>query len=128
MIGYDPTALYKEGICESLDEKFREYRKTRMWQGMAVNYALTEKEVDVMAELWRKQRQTCWKMTFHEVSTLIEFKDRIIAWRRNKKREQTRQRMERLRTKRKTTAMQGIKKTIKKSKGNKKHGRKTGNN
>ena len=71
MIGYDPNARYKKGICTSLDEKMCEYGKTRMWQGRAVNDALTEKEVDVMAKLWWKQREASWKMTFHEVSTLM---------------------------------------------------------
>ena len=58
MSSWDPNALYKEGICSNLDEKFRGYRKIRMWKGPAINYALAEKEIEVMAELWRKERQT----------------------------------------------------------------------
>ena len=67
----NPNALYKAGVCRNLDEKLRKYRKARIWSGQALNYALTEKEVDLLAELWRKERHTLWKMTIHEVSTLM---------------------------------------------------------
>ena len=71
MSDLNSKALYKEGINRSLDKKLHEYRKIRVWQGKAVSCALTDNEIDVLAELWRKERQTTWKMTVHEVSTLM---------------------------------------------------------
>ena len=71
MSDLNPKAQYKEGIDRTLDRKLQEYRKIRVWQGKGVHYALTDNEVDVLAELWRKERQTPWKMTFDDVSTLM---------------------------------------------------------
>ena len=71
MSDLNPKALYKEGVDRSLDRKLQEYRKIRVWQGKGVNYALTNDEVGVLAEFWRKERQTPWKMTLDDVSTLM---------------------------------------------------------
>ena len=71
MSGLNLNDLYKEGKCKSLDPKLRDYRKMRTWQGTGISRALTEKESDVMAELWRKEILSIWKMTMHEVSTLM---------------------------------------------------------
>ena len=70
MCELNPNALYKKGVCKNLDKQLREYRKLRIWKGTATNYALTEKEADIMAQLWFKERQTPWKLTNHEVSSL----------------------------------------------------------
>ena len=48
--------LYREGVCKNLDKRFRDYQKVRIWHGLAVCYALTEKEKDLLADLWRKER------------------------------------------------------------------------
>ena len=113
----NPNILFKPGTCRNLDEKLRIYRKTRIWYGRAVSNALTETEVDVLARLWRKERETLWKMTVHEVSTLMEFCDRIVAWRKTNKKEQSRQRMENMRAKRVTLARQGDKQVRRKLEG-----------
>ena len=51
MSQFNLNGLYEEGLCKNLDKKIREYQKVRIWQGQSLNYALTEKEVDVMTEL-----------------------------------------------------------------------------
>ena len=66
MSDLNPKAQYKEGIDRTLDRKLQEYRKIRVWQGKGVHYALTDNQVDVLAELWGKERQTPWKMTFED--------------------------------------------------------------
>ena len=119
----NPNILYKAGICRNLDEKLRIYRKTRIWCGRAVSNALTKTEVDVLARLWRKERETLWKMTVNEVSTLMEFCDRIVAWRKTNKKEQSRQRMENMRAKRVTLTRQGDKQVRRKLEGIKKYQR-----
>ena len=71
MSQFNLNGLYEEGLCKNLDKKIREYQKVRIWRGQAFNNLLTKKEVDVMAELWRKERMTRTRMTFHELSTLM---------------------------------------------------------
>ena len=71
MSGLNPKTLYKEGMDRSLDRRLKEYRNCRIWQGKGTSNALTDDEVDMHAGLWRKERQTPWKMTYGNVSTLM---------------------------------------------------------
>ena len=63
--------LYKEVVCKKLDKRFRDYQKVRIWHGLAACYALTEKEKDLLADLWRKEKLRRTLMTFKEVYTLM---------------------------------------------------------
>ena len=63
--------LYKEGVCKKLDKRFRDYQKVSIWHGQAASYALTDKENDLMGDLWRKEKLRLTHMTFKEVSTLM---------------------------------------------------------
>ena len=71
MSSLTPNDLYKEGICKDLDKKLRDYKKMRIWQGDAITYELTDNEVDVLAKLWRKERNTPSKITVDEATTLV---------------------------------------------------------
>ena len=67
----DAGAPYKQGQDRELDSKLFRYRKLRIWSGDAYVEALTEKEVDNMVELWRKDFKTPWKLLRSDVLTLL---------------------------------------------------------
>ena len=115
--------LYKKGQNIILDEKFRVYKKTRVWSGYAVNEALTQEEVKSMIIIWQRQQRTPWKLTVHDVSTLAEFSTRIISYRKRMVKEKSRQRKERERKKVNDAAKNGDKEAMRKLEGKKKRDR-----
>ena len=70
MSGLSETERYKKGENRKVDEKFSAYKKISVWSGPAINKALTEGELDIMADLWRKEQQTPWKLSVQDVLTL----------------------------------------------------------
>ena len=47
------------------------YKKLSVWSGPAISEALTEEEIKIMVTLWRKEKQTPWKLSVQDVSTLV---------------------------------------------------------
>ena len=91
--------LYKKGENPTLDEGYIVYRKLKIFAGDGVEEALSDKEGTLLVKLWCKEKSTPWKMFKQEVSTLVKFSERVIAWRANRSREKSRIRNERLRKK-----------------------------
>ena len=106
-IGSDEIELYKFGRNRPLDTKYMMYKKINLFAGEAADEAFSEDEVDILVKLWCKERSTPWKLSVHDVTTLIEFSERIVAWRKNRRREKTRIRIERLRKKLRDEAENG---------------------
>ena len=52
------SARYIRGKDKVLDRRYAKYKKLRPFNGDAWSYALTEKEIDIMGELWRKERRS----------------------------------------------------------------------
>ena len=71
MSGSDEALLYKKGLNKELDEKVRMYKKISVWSGPAISEALTDEEIKIMVTLWRKEKQTPWKLSVQDVSTLV---------------------------------------------------------
>ena len=67
--------LYKEGVCKKLDKRIRDYQKVRIWHGLAASYALTEKENDLMGDLWRKEKL---RRNAHDVQRCVHFNGMVI--------------------------------------------------
>ena len=67
----NPHCLYKEGMDEALDRKLSEYRRKRPFVGNGYCNTLTEEEVETMVRVWRKERETPFKLEIHEVRTLL---------------------------------------------------------
>ena len=70
---------YKKGTNSALDKRYSLYKKKNIFAGNAVDNALSDKEGDLLVKLWCKERATPWMMYTQEVSTLVEFTERIIA-------------------------------------------------
>ena len=66
----DP-ALYKAGVDKDLDLLYSRYKRSRIWAGKALAEALTSKEVDIMLDIWKKERSTPKKLFLHEVKALV---------------------------------------------------------
>ena len=99
MMMSDEKDRYKKGENPRLDKGYSVYKKMKIFAGNAVDEALSDKEGTLLVKLWCKQQATPWKMCTQEVSTLVEFTERVIAWRENRTREKSRIRKERQRKK-----------------------------
>ena len=64
-------ALYKAGVDKELDLLFSKYKRSRIFAGKAVSEALTSKEVDIMVDIWKKERSTPQKLYVYEVRALV---------------------------------------------------------
>ena len=65
------TARYIRGKDKILDRRYAEYKKIRPFSGNAWSKALTDKELGIMAELWRKERRSCYMLQINELRTLL---------------------------------------------------------
>ena len=95
----------------------------RTFSGEAWSQSLTQKEIDILAEIWRKKTYTPWKLTFREVSTYVELCERIADYRVRAKRENARLRKHRSQEKMKAAAKQGVSSAIKRIKAIKTYNR-----
>ena len=55
---------------------------------------MREEEVHSLVDPWKKDLRTPWKLTVHDVSTLVDLSERISLFRMNMKREKARLRKE----------------------------------
>lgn len=46
---------YREGKCDQLDQKWKRYKMMRAFSGEAWSQSLTQEEIDILAEIWRKK-------------------------------------------------------------------------
>ena len=65
-----------------------------------------------MITVWGKARRVPRRLDVQEVSTLVEFYDRIISWRKRRRRDLTRLRKERSRRKLRDVAKEGDAKAL----------------
>ena len=69
---------YVKGVDDDLDKKWIKYKTTRVFNKDAWSEALTEEEIDHLADIWRKKRLKPWKLTFrkcqHTWNSLKEFR------------------------------------------------------
>ena len=107
MIGSDKETKYKKGDNPELDKKFEVYKKVNLFVGQAYHDALSQKEAKRLIKLWGKENRTRWRLNVQDVKPLVHFTERILAWRRNRKREVTRIRVEKARRKLKNDANKG---------------------
>ena len=74
----DSSARYIPGKDKLLDRRYAKYKKLRPFNGDAWSHALTEKEIDLMGELWRKERRSCWMLPLIELRTLLVCQFRFL--------------------------------------------------
>ena len=79
--------VYRKRQNPELDNKFELFKRANLFAGDAVDNALSQKEVDRLIKIWCKYRRAPWKLKVGEVSTLVQFTEKIFAWRRNRRRE-----------------------------------------
>ena len=103
MSSSEKRVRYQKGVNLELDKKFQEYKKKRLFQGYSYIYALSQKEIDLLIKLWKIERTRPRRLSFDDVSKLVDFTARIEECRNCQKREQTRLRVERSRGKREVT-------------------------
>ena len=103
MSSSEKRVRYQKGVNLELDKKFQEYKKKRLFQGYSYIHALSQKEIDLLIKLWKIERTRPGRLSFDDVSKLVDFTARIEECRKCKKREQTRLRVERSREKREVT-------------------------
>ena len=101
------TDFYVQGRDGKLDRKYSEYKKLCLWSGPAVGRALNDQEASSLIEVWNKDQRTPWRLTFQDVSTLVELSDRICLFRKNMKRERARLRKEKSRENMRNAAEKG---------------------
>ena len=90
---------YRKGENKQLDMKYSQYKSVNLFAGPAIDMALSYEEGDTLLKIWRKERTMPWPLKVYEVSALVEFTKRLLAYRRNFQREKTRIRVERARKK-----------------------------
>ena len=122
--GVEDKLLYNKGLNKELDRKFAQYKKKNIWAGDGHLEALTDIEVKILGKLWRKERMTPEKIQTQEVIKLVDFTRRIDAYRKISKREASRLRKERERSKREEAAKGGDVKAKRKIESIKKKDRK----
>ena len=116
MSGSGMKDLYKKGRNPQLDLKYAQYEKVNVFAGRAVDEALSEIDGSKLVRLWLKRSKCPWRMSFQEVTDFVAFADKILAWRRNDRRERTRVRVERLRKKLREVGENGDAKALRKVK------------
>ena len=67
----DPKALYQKGTDQDLDNRFEGYKKMRIFTGNAFSRALSNKEVDILIKLWRKEILTPMQLCNGDVLKLV---------------------------------------------------------
>ena len=107
MRGLDEETKYRVGDNPELDEKFALYKKVNLFTGDAYHDELSEEEAKTLIKLWVKARRLPHRLDVQDVSTLVEFYERIIAWRKRRRRELTRLRNEKARIKLRNAAKEG---------------------
>ena len=107
MTGLGEETRYKKGVNVELDKKFALYKKVNLFTGNAYHDALSQKEAKVLIKLWTKARRVPWNLNVQDVSTLVEFYERIMHWRRNRKKEKARLRKEKARGRLRDEAKKG---------------------
>ena len=122
--GAQDKLLYKKGLNKELDSKFAQYKKKNIWAGDGYLDALTDIEVKILGQLWRKERMTPGKIQTQEVIKLVDLTRRIDAYRKVAKREASRIRKERERRKREEASKGGDVKAKRKLESIKKKDRK----
>ena len=75
----DKKTRYRVGQNIELDKKFRLYKRVNLFTGEAYHEALSQKEAKVLIKLSGKVERVAWRLTLREVSTIVEFYDRIIG-------------------------------------------------
>ena len=93
MSSSEKRVRYQKGVNLELDEKFQEYKKKRLFQGNSYIYALSQKEIDLMIKLCKRERTRPRRLSFDDVSKLVDFTARIEECRNCQKREKTRLRV-----------------------------------
>ena len=73
-----------------------------------------------MIKVWSKEQRMPWALKVYEVSALLEITEKILAWRRNVRREKTGIRVERAREKLREAANRGDAKALRKVRKRKK--------
>jgi len=125
MNGSDEQILYKKGVNVVLDEGLERYRKMRIWSGEAINNVFKDDdEFATFGQLWQKERCGILKLSVSDVSKLIEFSDRIRAYRAFAERDACSKRMKRSRKKLRKAAEDGNSVAVRKMKIRKKSAKK----
>ena len=110
MKGLDEKTRYKVGDNPELDEKFTLYKKVNFFAGDAYHDALSQEEAKLLIKLWGKARRVPQRLEVQEVSTLVGFYEQITTWRKRRRNELSRLRMEKARVKLRDAAKGGNKK------------------
>ena len=103
----DEKTRYKIGRDPELDKKFALYKKVNLFTGKAYHDALSQKEAKVLIKLSRKAEMVPWRLKVLDVLIIVEFYDRIIGWRKKRRKELARIRKERARLKLREAAKEG---------------------
>ena len=111
---------YQKGVNKDLDLRFEKFLKKRLQQGLAAVDALTDEEIDLMAQLCKKERLRYYHLSFYDVSKLVKFATRIEECRLRQKREKTRVRVERWRQKKVETEKSKVTKGTRRVKASRK--------
>ena len=114
MTGVHNLTRYNIGDNTELDEKFTQFKKVNVFAGLAYHNELSKEEAKTLIRLWGKARRVPRRLSVQEVSTLVEFYERIMSWRRRRRRELTRIRNEKARRKLRDAAKEGNVEALKK--------------
>ena len=112
MAGVDNFTRYRVGDNPELDEKFALFKKVNIFAGLAYHNELSKEEAKTLITYWGKARRVPQRLYVREVLTLVEFYERIMSWRRRRRRELTRIRNEKARGKLRDAAKEGNVKAI----------------
>ena len=107
MAGLEKKTRYRKGDNLELDRKFALSKKVNLFADKAYDNALSEKEAEALIKIWSKARSVPWNLTVEDVSTLVELYERIMEWRRLRRRSLGRVRKERARKKLRAAAKEG---------------------
>ena len=107
LVGVEDKLLYKKGVNKEVVRKIAQYKKKNIWAGDGHLEAMADFEVKILGKLWWKERMTPRKIQTQEVIQLVDFTRRINAYRMIVKREASRFRKERERSKREEAAKDG---------------------
>jgi hypothetical protein len=107
MAGVHNLTRYRVGDNPELDEKFTQFKKVNLFVGLAYHNELSKEEAKNLIRLWGKARRYPRRLSVQEVSSLVEFYERIMSWRRRRRRELTRIRNEKARRKLRDAAKEG---------------------
>ena len=112
MTGEDEKSRYRVGDNPELDGKFAKYKKANLFAGEAYHDELSQEEAKTLIKLWGKARRLPYTLEVQDVSTLVEFHVRIIAWRKRRRREVARIRKDKARRKLRDGAKKGNRKAV----------------